>query len=185
MSTPSELYTDLAAILLEAIVDTEQYGASFEADWDSKPIPNARSGHRQAVVIARLRRHSTLSLDERYANGGQVRIRGLESNAIVLLKPRASLLPPPADSPLSLPGLPPGGIPLLAYDIDSDGVVEFYRGTCRKIETNGRTQFQILDALTLMWSTPPVDAFDQHAGDADPTDMPEHSLGGASTGIEL
>ena len=183
MNIHSDLYTDLATILLEAIVDTDQYGANFESDWDSKPIPNARSAHRQAVVIARLRHHSTLSVDERYANGGQVRIRGLEPSATVLLKPRSSLLPPPADSPLSLPGLPPGGIPLLAYDIDD--VVEFYRGTCRKIETNGRTQFQILDALTLTWSTPPADAFDQYAGDADPTDMPEHRLGRASTGTEL
>ena len=183
MTIPTDLYADLAAILMDAIADTEQYKESFEKDWGSKPTSNARNSHRQSVVIARLRCHPILAVDERYADGGQVRIRGLEQGATVLLKPRRTLLPPPCDTQLSVPGLPPGGIPLLAYDTDSDGVVEFSKGSCRRIQMIGRTQFQILDALTLAWSNRHLDAFDQHAGDTPPTSMPEQYLGGASSGI--
>ena len=183
MSAPTDLYADLAAFILDARAHTEQYKETFEKDWGWKPTSNARNSHRQSVVIALLRSHPILSVDEKYADGGQVRIRGLEQDATVLLKPRKNLLPPPGDTQLSVPGLPPGGIPLLAYDVDSDGVVEFFRGSCRRVQTIGRRQFQILDALTSVWSNRHVDAFDQHAGDTPPTSMPDESLGGADSGI--
>ena len=55
-------WTELAEVLLDSLVITDQHGMSFEEDHGSSWTVNARVGYRQAVIRAKLEKHPRLGV---------------------------------------------------------------------------------------------------------------------------
>ena len=169
-----DTFYDLAVILQRGFDDVEAYREAFEDEWGQLPTANACLSHRQAVIYAQLGTHPVLEVAATYAEGGQIRVRGLamDPNLPYLLKPLSSLHASSGPTlPMSLPGIPSSlEIPLLAYDLRADGSATFYEGTCRKVRLNGRTEFELVEDLVVVWEGLSVPTFDQGLDETDEAD---------------
>ena len=169
-----DMFYDLAVILQRGHDDVEAYREAFEDEWGQLPTVNACLSHRQAVINAQLGTHPILEVAATYAEGGQIRVRGLamDPNLPYLLKPVSSLRASSGPTlPMSLPGISSSlEIPLLAHDLHADGSATFYEGTCRKVHLNGRTEFEWVEGPVMVWEGLSVPTFDQGLDETDEAD---------------
>ena len=158
------------------------YGQEHGGPWTR----NTKIHYRQSIIISLLRSHAVLDVvEDRYVAWGRVKIVDPSGSLPFLLKPRASLLYPPASTDAAaqqqIPGIgPPDGEPLLAYELYGE-ICKLHEGICRQIRKNERIRYQIVGELRLVWTggeADQVSRFDQE----DDTDWTEYLDGDEETG---
>lgn len=163
-------WTDLAEVLLESLVITEQHGMDFEEDHGFSWTVNARVCYRQAVIRAKLEKHPRLGVvKDRASDFGCIRVQPPNGSAPFLLKPYGSLRPSadpeygdqrPFFSDRVLEGLLSGVEPVVAWHREGDTLV-FHEGLCKGVQEDGRTRYELVSDLRRVWAGVDDDPFDQ------------------------
>ena len=163
-------WTELAEVLLDSLVITDQHGMSFEEDHGSSWTVNARVGYRQAVIRAKLEKHPRLGVvKDRASDFGCIRVQPPDGTAPFLLKPYGYLRPStdpengdqrPFFSDRVLEKLLADVEPIVAWHREGD-TVTFHEGQCKAVQKDGRTRYELVGDLRRVWVGTDEEPFDQ------------------------
>ncbi len=151
-----DMYTALAELIQRSLDENELASIDFIQEYGSPRTRNSEIHDRQSIIRALLRRHPVLAVvEDEAAEGGQVKIIDPSGGSPLLLKPLTSLVgPSPANPDAGLQqdffGIP-AGEPLIAYEL-SGKTKALYKGEYRRIQKNGRAEFQVVGELRRVWS---------------------------------
>lgn len=155
-----EHYEELAAIVLDAVEESETEAAYFAERHGSAPIRNAKTLQRIALIVAKLRAHDDFEVvNNNEIEGGRIRFYGPDEQKR-LLKVLGSLRQPDVEQ-AQLPGM--AGVahePVIAYEAGGS-TVTLYEGFCREVKYRGKPVFEIVGELENVWSGDGINTFDQ------------------------